>query len=185
MAVQNVADTCPLCGNSNQMGAQAKPLYGHLVCKKCYWTFANQRQEAFFIDLFLFIVIYSIIYMMLRTIMRSHGVEVSTITMNIKVYGYVSLLVFCMKDGFSGHSAGKALLDVQVLDEASGEPAGFAASFKRNLPLLIPLMPLIIALLLNKGNRIGDGWANTKVIWGKYRNTAPFAIGTNAPAPNP
>ena len=40
---------CPLCGNAKHM-KKSKPLYGHQVCKKCYYAFANRRQIAFVID---------------------------------------------------------------------------------------------------------------------------------------
>jgi hypothetical protein len=40
---------CPLCGQTTHMH-KAKPLYGHSVCKKCYYGFANRRQLAFFVD---------------------------------------------------------------------------------------------------------------------------------------
>ncbi|MCP3902337.1 MAG: hypothetical protein GY715_01770 [Planctomycetes bacterium] len=44
----------------------------------------------------------------------------------------------------------------------------------RNLPLLIPLAPLFIAFSLLKGKRLGDGWANTRVVWNKYEHHPLF-----------
>ena len=41
---------CPLCGQSKHMN-EAKLLYGHAVCKRCYYSFANRRQFAFFLDM--------------------------------------------------------------------------------------------------------------------------------------
>ncbi len=72
------------------------------------------------------------------------------------------------------------MMGVQVVDEIIGKPVGFDPSFKRNLPLIIPLMPLIVAFELPKGKRIGDGWARTRVIWKKYKDKAPFAIRKDA-----
>jgi uncharacterized RDD family membrane protein YckC len=66
------------------------------------------------------------------------------------------------------------MLGLQVVDVDSGQGAGFGASFKRNLPLLIPVVPLIVAIQLNGGPRWGDGWANTRVVWKKYRGRGPF-----------
>ena len=63
---------------------------------------------------------------------------------------------------------------VQVLDEDSGEAGSWLHSLKRNLPTLIPIVPLVIAVQLSKGPRLGDGWANTKVIWKRYRDHPVF-----------
>ena len=63
----------------------------------------------------------------------------------------------------------------QVGNETTSQPAGFVASFKRNLPLIIPLVILLVASQLREGHRIGDGWARTRVVWKRYRDKAPFA----------
>jgi hypothetical protein len=64
---------------------------------------------------------------------------------------------------------------VQVLDARTGAPIGAGASFKRNLPLLIPIVgQLIILIQMLKGPRLGDGWAHTKVIWKKYAGQPIF-----------
>jgi uncharacterized RDD family membrane protein YckC len=85
------------------------------------------------------------------------------------------LFVFIGKDCFSGQSPGKALMGVQVIDSETGTPSNFWKSFKRNLPLFIPLMFIFIAFSLKKGSRIGDGWAKSKVIWKKYTSNPIFA----------
>jgi hypothetical protein len=90
----------------------------------------------------------------------------------------VGLLVWLCKDGLRGYSPGKAMAGVQVLDVASRKPAGLWASFKRNLPLAIPFMVLIVAFQLLRGPRTGDRWARTRVVWRKYIDKAPFSFGT-------
>jgi len=90
----------------------------------------------------------------------------------------VGLLVWLCKDGLRGYSPGKAIVGVQVLDVASRKPTGLWASFKRNLPLVIPFMVLIVAFQLLRGPRTGDRWAHTRVIWRKYIDKAPFSFGT-------
>ncbi len=85
-----------------------------------------------------------------------------------------------VKDCFTGHSPGKLMCGVQVLDDDSSEPGNLIQSIKRNLPTIIPIVPLVIAVQLSKGPRWGDGWANTKVIWKKYREHPVF---TGAPLP--
>ena len=79
--------------------------------------------------------------------------------------------IFFCKDSFRGHSPGKWVCGVRVVDRDRGEPIGLAGSFKRNLPLLIPL---VVAFLLQKGHRLGDGWAKSKVVWKRYANHPVF-----------
>lgn len=83
-------------------------------------------------------------------------------------------LWFC-KDCFDGQSVGKVLCGVKVIDETTGAPCDLSTSFKRNLPLIIPFMPLIAAIQLCQGHRVGDGWSNTKVVWKKYADHPIFA----------
>ena len=165
MNTTNVDQTCPLCGKDKHMGKKARPLYGHLVCRKCYYAFANQRQFAYVVDI---IPWNSCLVIVLVLAGLSDNA----------IQGLALLLfpIFCLKDGFSGSSLGKAMMGVQVVDKTTGKPSDFGASFKRNLPLIIPFVPLIVAFQLCKGNRIGDGWSNTRVIWKKYRDKAPFII---------
>jgi uncharacterized RDD family membrane protein YckC len=93
--------------------------------------------------------------------------------------------VFIMKDGFSGQSPGKQLMDVQVLDHWTGLPIGFKQSFKRNSILLLGRIPvvgglvklvviIIIAVQVAGGYRLGDGFAQTRVIWKKYARLPLF-----------
>lgn len=167
---QHEPGSCPLCGRTKPM-KKAKELYGQKVCKKCYYGFANRRNFAFAVD----IILWGVAFFVLAAVAGGFGTEDSANSM--RGYWYLSLLVFCMKDGFSGHSPGKALLGVQTMIEDTGRAAGFEASFKRNLPLLIPLMPLVVSSQLLKGHRTGDGWSKTKVIWKKYRTHPVFAVG--------
>jgi hypothetical protein len=88
-------------------------------------------------------------------------------------------MAFLGKDRlFSGSSPGKALAGLRVIDQDSGEPVGLFASTKRNLPLWIPAVGFIVQIMaavqLRKGQRIGDTWANTKVVWKKYVEHAAF-----------
>jgi len=89
-------------------------------------------------------------------------------------------VLFACKDGFGGLSPGKWALGVQVLDAKTRAPAGFWASFKRNLVLVIPYLSvvavLIIIVQLGRGRirRWGDGWAGTIVVWRAHENKLPF-----------
>ncbi|MDI6785753.1 MAG: hypothetical protein QMD92_03495 [bacterium] len=56
MDTTNINQTCPLCEKDKHMEKKAKLLYGYLVCKKCYYSFANRRQVAFAVDIILYII---------------------------------------------------------------------------------------------------------------------------------
>jgi hypothetical protein len=161
---------CPLCGRNTDRMGKLKILYGHTICRDCYFSFANKRQLAFFIDIvFWRILSYPLAYVLGYT-MGTIGFSMQTIT----VVGYMLTSIFLCKDCFSGRSPGKAITGVQAIDKTSGIPIGLWASFKRNLPLIIPFMPLVVAFELCKGTRTGDGWANSKVIWKKYASNPVF-----------
>jgi len=166
-------EQCPLCGKSDHMN-KAKPLYGRMVCRKCYYGFANRRQLAFFIDIILWRVVTFPLFFCPWLAMGAAGVPVPTIKGTGFIVAYILLLVFICKDCFSGHSPGKAIMGVTVIDKTSGIPIGIGASFKRNLPLVIPFMPIFVGIRLCKGNRTGDGWSNSKVIWKKYASNPLF-----------
>lgn len=153
----------------------ARMLYGYLVCRKCYYAFANQRQLAFFLDSLGFYFITFVAGIALGTVMGASGSSQSEIQGAVSVLGWILLPVLFCKDCFSGQSLGKAICGVKVIDETTGEPGGIGASFKRNFPLVIPFMPLIVGVQLCKGHRTGDGWSNTKVIWKKYASHPIFA----------
>jgi uncharacterized RDD family membrane protein YckC len=169
---QNVP--CPLCANAKHM-KKAKALYGHMVCRKCYYAFANRRQFAFFIDIVTWRVAMFPVGFVLGLTMALAGFHRSEIYAVATIIGWLLLSVFFCKDSFAGQSPGKALCGVKVIDRESGQPATIGASFKRNLCLLIPFMPLIVGGRLCSGFRTGDKWAGTKVIWRKYADHPIFA----------
>jgi len=170
----NVPGSCPLCGSSKHM-AKAKALYGHMVCKKCYFAFANKRQGAYAIDILGYYALTFVAGILVAIVMALGGSSQTEIQSVASILGWILLPVLFFKDCFSGQSLGKAICGVKVIDDTTGAPGTIGASFKRNLPLLIPFMPLIVGGQLCKGHRTGDGWANTKVIWKKYANHPIFA----------
>ena len=159
---------CSLCGNAKYM-MKARSLYGCQVCKRCYYTFANRRQVAFVIDECLIFGLLSFVIAMLGGY-RGHS-DLSSLAL-------VVVAVFLCKDGFKGHSPGKAMLGLRVINEYNGKPIGLWRSFKRNLPLVpiswIPFGLLFIAVELCKGYRVGDGWSQSKVIWKKFSSNPIF-----------
>ena len=171
------APTCPLCGNDNAKKCphHAK-LYGHWVCRKCYHGFANRRQFAFIIDCVLWGLLYRLLAEAADAVLRIFHPPQDLIHALLNILLWLFGATFLLKDGLRGMSPGKAAMGVYVVEEATGERGGRAASSKRNLPLAVPLAFLIIAFQLVKGYRWGDRWANTRVIWRKYRHKAPFVV---------
>lgn len=166
---------CPISGESRPRKApHYAKLYGQHVSRKCYFGFANRRQFAYLIDGLIWSHLVSGVGQLIGLDWWPWGPE--TISGTYILVFFICQIPFLFKDGFAGQSPGKALMGVQVLDERTGRPAGFLASFKRNLPLLIPLLPIYVAFKLLKGYRLGDKWANTKVVWKKYKDKAPFAV---------
>lgn len=169
----SVAGACPLCGLTHQM-RRPKLLYGHHVCKKCYNGFANRRQFAFIIDSFLFRGGGFALGMLVGVALVSAQVDPEMFQVYALPLDVLLLAAFFCKDGFSGHSPGKAICGVQAIDVRTGRPIGFGSSFKRNLPLMIPLMVFIVGVQLCRGTRTGDGWAHSRVVWKKYASHPIF-----------
>lgn len=192
---------CPLC-QKKVKAKKAKPLYGTKVCKKCYYGMANRRQFAYIIDAgfwmfflvfisgFIFCVIgslypdmtfYNDIFVvsfdvLFDDISNSDRTLSSILFFSAVVFiRYIIFpMIFGLKDGFWGRSFGKNICGIEVLDRNTLQPIGFGQSFRRNLILVIPLMPLLVAGRLCKGYRLGDKWANTKVVLCKHRNHPVF-----------
>ena len=169
-----MTSACPLCGSDRHMH-KSKLLYGSPVCRKCFYKFANRRQLAYLVDW----ILYQGAMFAVGLALGAAMVALNATSKQIDLVSYAlawslfPLLFFC-KDGFAGHSPGKALCGVKVVHRETNEPIGFLASLKRNLVLYIPVVPLVVAFLLQKGYRWGDGWAKTKVIWKKFANNPVF-----------
>ncbi len=170
---------CPLCSRELRKPPRCKPLNGVVVCPKCRNGFANRRQLAYIIDAVVWelAAVVPLYYLELIPSLAPTGFTVpgpGAMGVAEVVLSYAAALTFYFKDGFRGMSPGKALCGVQVVDVETHEPIGFWRSFKRNLCLLVPLAPLIIAVMMMGGPRWGDGWARTKVIWRKYAHKPVF-----------
>jgi uncharacterized RDD family membrane protein YckC len=149
-----------------------KKLYEHTVCSKCVNGFANRRQFAFLIDMVALYAIEVLAVIVAVMLASDPSGEPLPVAERVITVGFVGL--FLLKDGFSGCSLGKKLLGVQVVKRETGAPIGFKESAARNLPLLLPFVPLIVAVQLMKGYRLGDGWSKAKVIWCRYADHPIF-----------
>ena len=166
---------CPLCGDTRKMGPRARVLYEYWVCRKCNLAMTNRRQGAWLLDAVavwgVMTVIGFVVGGVVGAIAGAGHADLGGVFAVLPVLGYVAWL---LKDGFHGYSFGKSLLGLQVIDIDTGQGAGFGASFRRNLPMLIPFAPLVAAFQMSRGPRLGDGWANTRVVWKKHEGRGPF-----------
>src|SRR6266404_1905511 len=172
------APQCCLCGNWLQFGW--KPLYGYQVCPKCHSDFAWKRAFAYLLDIvfvnviagIFFVIAFVVLIVLAGAAQSAHNDDAGTAAAMIFLFMYagVFLLAFVMilvRDGFNGMSPGKRIIGLQVINTVSGVPAKFGDSFKRNLILAVPVLPLVVAIQIFTANgvRLGDEWAHTKVIW--------------------
>jgi len=168
-----MGENCPLC--RRDMGARKPPrLYGQGVCRSCYWTFATRRHMAFLIDWFLFQFFAVGAVLLLGAVLDVTNSPDET-WRRASIMELIGLaVVFCCKDGFKGYSLGKRLCGVRVVHSKTGRPSGPFASLMRNLPLVVPFMPVIVAVQLFQGQRVGDSTAGTLVMWEKYSEAFGF-----------
>jgi len=93
----------------------------------------------------------------------------------------LSALYFLLRDSLKGKSIGKLIFALTAINLERGRPADLADSILRNSILAILIVPVIgwitfvifaaiitIQISLGKEQRIGDGFAHTKVIEDKY-----------------
>lgn len=173
-AVAHNEGSCPLCRQSKHM-SKAQSLYGHLVCKKCFYDFATRRQGAFWLDGILLYPFMVVVWTCFIASSRAFGLSQDTMEQGETLLSFAPYVFFLAKDGLGGYSPGKWLCGARVTNGTTGHPGGFFTSFLRNLPLFIPFMPLLVALELKKGYRCGDRWAKSKVIWTRYADNPVFA----------
>ncbi len=75
----------------------------------------------------------------------------------------ILMLAMLLRDGFRRRSVGKQLLGLRLLTP-KGEGCGYARSFLRNVPLVVPGWNVIeVVLVLAGKNRTGDRLAKTTV----------------------
>ena len=132
--------TCPICTEEIE-GKTKHLLYNVEVCRSCYYGFASNRHLAFAIDfVFLFIstVSLTLAFTQLYRLYIGYAGRPTYISIIFHYLLLVSLVAF--RDGIRGHSPGKFLMGVQVVNIATLAPIGFVRSFIRNLPIAVFLI---------------------------------------------
>lgn len=166
---------CPLCGDTSKMGPRARLLYEYWICRKCSNGLINRRQFAWVLDILaLWGIMFVVVFVVAFVLGAARGPGRTDLSGLVAVLPWVLYGLWVFRDGFNGHSFGKSVMGLQVVDVDTGQGAGFGASFKRNLPMLIPFAPLVAAFQMSRGPRLGDGWANTRVVWKKHQGRGPF-----------
>lgn len=166
---------CPLCEDTKKMGGKARMLYDHWICRKCSNGLVNRRQFAWLLDIMaLWGIMFVVLFLAAFVLGIVRGGGHTDLSGLIAVLPWLLYFLWLFRDGFGGRSFGKSVLGLQVVDVDTGQGAGFGASFKRNLPMLIPFAPLVAAAQMSRGPRLGDGWANTRVVWKKHQGRGPF-----------
>ena len=177
---------CCLCGNWLQFGAKA--LYGYQVCPKCYNDFAWKRAFAYIIDIVIVNVVVGILIVVALIVgvivvgaAGEHNDAAATAGGMIIILGYLgsflmAYVLIILRDGHQGMSPGKRVLGLKVIHSINGLPAGWGDSFKRNIILAVPVVPIvvIVQIFTSNGLRLGDEWSHMKVIWTQYADRAPF-----------
>lgn len=87
----------------------------------------------------------------------------------IPVAGWIAVAAYtlCRDALFDGRSVGKKAMGIRVVNIETGQPAQVKDSILRNVVLLIPLFPIVEAIILiTRGgeSRFGDEWFKTRVI---------------------
>jgi uncharacterized RDD family membrane protein YckC len=181
---------CPICLRPIAKPHKCKTLYGVKVCRKCRNGFANRRQAAYLVDCVLYafasyFIVGGVGGFVFHASVRAQPNSIVTATsaqqrdLGLVLIGIVSWVImpglFLLKDAVRGRSPGRLLFGVQVVNVDSREPISIGPSIKRNLCLMIPYIGFIgVVLTMMKGQRWGDRWAKTMVIWRKYATRVPF-----------
>jgi uncharacterized RDD family membrane protein YckC len=108
----------------------------------------------------------SIVLIVIVTLSNGLSIYDQSNLMTLLIVGrlFVVPMLLALRDAKRGQSYGKRLMKIQVIDQYTHRPIGIVQSVKRNLCLFLPTVPSMINMQLHVGLRMGDRWANTKVI---------------------
>lgn len=158
-------------------------LYGQRVNRRCRTTFALRREVAWILDyglLLTLLMLCAVIVDQLVGMPAKPGSDRQAALGFFIIFAPIVSLV--VKDSIRGVSPGKLLMGLRVVDKDTRAPIGPLQSIKRNMILLVPFMPIVLAVMMRGGPRLGDGWANTRVIL-RRRPSAPAFLGNPRASP--
>ena len=144
------------------------PVWDTNLSKTQIKQISTKRNLAFVIDLLpqLIVLIGSLYLMWAMIDKHGNGSGVAALLPIGTIFSWGYLL---LKETFSGQSVGKWLLDCRVVSARTGQPIAPEISILRNLTFIFPFMPLV-ELIVSKcredGKRLGDLWADARVVAG-------------------
>lgn len=173
---------CPVCGQPKR--SMTKKLYGVLTCRQCVDRFAQRRYFAWILDQvalqFFVVPIFAIGAVIAAEVLSSDALveeRINRTRLVVFLITYVAFFLLALKDGFNGYSPAKWLFGLRVYNRNTGTPATFFDSLARNwAPAMIPFFAFIVAMSVRRGQRLGDGVRNTKVVWLKYAKSPVFDV---------
>lgn len=149
---ETAMNTCPLC-NEVCEGSKAT-IFNLPAHRACINGYGLRRGVAFLIDRIVLAMGAGIIFVVLG---RANG--------NLAVLlSVVVLVLWVIRDSFSGRFLGKAIMGLRVAGNMEGQPPTLAQSLDRNLTLCIPGASIVAAFQISHGRRIGEKGAGTWVI---------------------
>jgi len=164
---------CPLC-QAREAKAQ---LYGEPICSGCQASFIVRRYFAFLFDAIGFSIGAFCLLVSIAVVLILLGGE-RLLDEAPPMTGYLLeagiMGAFLLKDSFQGHSPGKWLFDLQVIDEQTGAVASWWQAVSRNIPLILTPAWVIMLFQIRRGPRWGDARAGTRVIWREYYDRVVF-----------
>lgn len=168
--------SCPLCDGPLWINS-ANRLYGTLICARCSKRFYDFRCLAYLIDMF-------VAGLCAWGISLLAGLTFSASTLTLTPVGFLAtgafwicfVVLMMLKDAIIGRSPGKRVMHLRVVDATTLEPITLLQSVKRNLIVTVPYIAAFLLGTLRAGQRPGDRWANTRVIWNEHQRH-PIFIG--------
>jgi uncharacterized RDD family membrane protein YckC len=163
-------------------------LYGRAVCKRCLARFVYRRSLAYLCDQIVFFWVLPLLLCLAFDVALDDGAFSgqrvlfsvgSMAASSVPLYGAVSgqygpdfafltivvFMAWCLKDGVGGAFLGKRVFGLRVVDSWSGKPLSFGGSLKRNLLMIVPIVPLVVLAQVSRGrDRLGDGVGKSRVL---------------------
>ena len=136
----------------------------YYMCRRCQCSNTGRRLLALIVDCFL--VAYGVILPFSMAAFPA-GARPPTVSYFLIVYG--AIVVCVLRDAVcQGAGPGKRLMGLRVVMARDGvTPLGYGQAFVRSLPFVIPLLPIVEAIVMSGDSqvrRFGDRWAGTLVI---------------------
>ena len=113
---------CPLCDKPIK---KPKVVYGHAICKKCWSGYINRRQIAYVIDSLIIVMAMFVGGLALGLMFGAN------VTWGVFLLAALVDAIWLGRDALGGRSPGKACMNLETIDNSSGEVAVYSVTFQR------------------------------------------------------